>query len=461
MTTTPTVRIGDTFLPLLDGTRREQFIVFEGPRGTGKTRAILTVILCRALAHPGSRWLLARSTRTRLTETVLATLEEQVFPSFGMAVPGGAGRNNRHDYALPNGSTLIPMGLDDPQRTQSAEFAGIYVAEAVELSKLEDVTALAGSMRQDVPGLPYHQCIVDCNPGAPGHWLNQKAEDVPAGLRRVRTVEDYRRVLAFNRAAPQPGRWKRMVTRHQDNPGYFNVRPWDWTARGRAYLETLEHLSGHLRWRWLDGDWVAAEGTVYPEFDADRHVVTPFNVPSDWPHFVGLDPGYDHPCAILWFALAPNGCVYIVDELYRGGMSIQQHAADIHQRAKGRTIIRYFADPQHAFSQTAQSPKSIASQLRECGLTFFPWPRSRDAEAMVNAVRDRLSGDRLKVFATCAQTIREFQSWSYKRTGKGEVPTGDDQFEDKDNHAMDVVRGVLASGFSASNDVRIVGPPKR
>ena len=100
---------------------------------------------------------------------------------------------------------------------------------------------------------------------------------------------------------------------------------------------------------------------------------------------------------------------------------------------------------QHAFSQTAQSPKTIAQQFHECGLSFGPWPRSVDVEAMVEAVRERLRSDGLKVFATCRNTITEFQSWRYKRTAKGELPAGDDAFEDANNHAMDVVKGLIAA----------------
>src|SRR5688500_434729 len=154
------ILLSDNYLPLVEWRVRVGFVLVDGRRGTGKTRAILSTLLLRALQFPGSRWLLARSTRTRLTESVLVTLEEQVFPSFGMPVPGGAGRENRHAYHLPNGSQLIPQGLDDLQRTQSVEVSGIYVGEGVEVARMEDVLALAGAMRQNVPGLPVDNCRV-------------------------------------------------------------------------------------------------------------------------------------------------------------------------------------------------------------------------------------------------------------------------------------------------------------
>jgi hypothetical protein len=88
-----------------------------------------------------------------------------------------------------------------------------------------------------------------------------------------------------------------------------------------------------------------------------------------------------------------------------------------------------------------------------------PWPRTGgNEESMVNAVRERLTADRLKVFAPCANTIREFQSWSYKRTAAGELPAGEDKFEDRDNHAMDVCKGVVATHPKYDRGtIRVVG----
>jgi phage terminase large subunit len=454
---TRTIDIGDCYLPLVAGAHRGRFIMIEGPRGTGKTRAILSLLLLYAITNPGARIILIRSTRTRLSQSVLVTLEQQVFPSFGMAVPGGAGTDNRHEYKLPNGSVIIPIGMDDIQRLQSVEAAQIYVAEAVEIPTRSEVESIAGALRQ--AGMPHHRCYVDCNPGAPGHWLNQAAEPLPKGFRRCKSREDYDRISDHNWAPAKDGYWKRIITRHEDNPAYFDVSTWTWTKAGLEYVgDVLGTLTGHLGRRWKDGEWVAAEGTVFPEFDEDRHVIAEFRIPDGtrpgenaWPQYVFVDPGYDHPCAILWFAVGPNGCYYLIDELYRGGLSIGQHAKDIHAKNAGRTVLRYFGDPQHAFSQTAQSPESIAEQFRKCGIPMSPWPRSLDKEAMVSKVRERLLADRLKVFPGCRNTINEFQSWSYKRDAKGLVPKGDDAFEDANNHAMDCVCGAvdLNLGFDA------------
>ena len=138
----------------------------------------------------------------------------------------------------------------------------------------------------------------------------------------------------------------------------------------------------------------------------------------------------------------------MIDEIFAGGMSVVQVAQAIHDRNAGRTVRYYWGDPQHIYNQTQQSPKSIAQQFRE---TPFPirlmgWPRTgRNEDSMVQAVRDRLIATKLKVFSSCVNTIREFQSWSFKRTSRGDIPPGEDKYADTDNHTMDVIKGVVAT----------------
>jgi hypothetical protein len=408
--------------------------------------------MARALKHRKSRWLLVRSTRTRLSQTVLVTLEEQVFPLFGIVPPSG-GRENRQEYKLPNGSALIPMALDDPQRTQSAEVSGIYVAEGVELGKADDVLSLAGAMR--LVGVDYYQCLVDANPGPPGHWLNQIAEPAGDDLRAPKTLDEYRKLLAFNAAKAPPGRWKRIITTHYDNPGYFDAARWQWTEQGKTYLETLNALQGYLRARWLEGRWVAAEGSVFgADFVDARNVCEPFDVPPDWPWWVHLDPGYDHPCAIAWFTMSPNGTIYVADLRYQSGQTIAEHAEWIKGRLAGRNVQAMRLDPRHGFSRTAQSPKTIAEQFREHGLTFYPWPRKsgEQVQALVNATRGLLRDGRLKFFRGVTDSaIAEMQSWSYKRTAAGALVAGDDAFVDAQNDFIDGLLGFVATNPTGDN----------
>ena len=455
---TPRIVIGQSYRPLLDA--KWPFVLVEGPRGTSKTRTILSILLARALKYPGCRILLFRQHRTELTKTVLTTLEDEVFPAFGMTVPGGAHRENRSEYVLPNGSTFFLAGLYDGSGALSMGMTFAYGAEVLEMSE-DQVTSVAGCMRwmqsPERPNLPdFTQVICDENPGAPSHWANQRAEPAGNELRTIRTREDYARLQEYNAREPADpvNRWKRIITKIQDNPGYWDHVAWDYTKLGRWYVEkVLGNLRGFKRIRWIDGLHVAAEGSIFPEFDESKHTISPFDI-DDWPVYMGWDPGVGHPTGMPWVAVSPNGCLYVVDENYRGGWSVKQHCDEIKAREAARPVPynlhRRYGDPQHAFNSTAQSIPTIADQAAEEGIILEPWPRTMNNAnelQMIEAMRSLICAGRLKVFKTCINTINEMQSWSWKKRADGSRPDGEDVPEDRNNDLMDPLKGMIAAGI--------------
>ncbi len=460
---------GASFAGLMNGTVQDQFVLVESRRGTGKTRAILTIMMRRAIEHPGSRWLVVRSSRTRLTDSAIATFVDQVLPLFGLPIPA-CSREQISTYTLPahmGGAQFIFQGLDDPNRQQSVECAGVYVVEGVEIPEIEIITALAASMRQVCnPPVPFFQCIVDCNPGSPSHPLNQIAETVPDTFRVVDTRAEYEAVVAHNcKPCGVIGRWKRIVSHHYDNPAYFDTVRWMWEKIGQQYLNTLEWLTGTTKKRWRYGLWVADEGSVFGDvFDEAIHVVDDFTPAEDWPLYVGWDPGIDHVTGMPWVRVSPMSDIYAWDEVYEGGKSIKEHVHTnvIPRLAGGLTVRRWLGDPHHFFSSTAQSPKSCAVQAKEEGLsTAMPWSdlRGYNKVAAVNTLLQLLqntvvfhrTGQRvgvcLYVCRRCKNMIMEFQTWSYKRNAKGQQLEGDEKYEDKNNHLVgDPLVGMVATG---------------
>jgi len=432
----------------------EPEILLEGPAGTGKTRAVLERINYLCEAYPKVRALICRETRTSCTESILVTLERDVLRTDMPGMQRGISRAQRDTYDYENKSVIVVGGLDHPERLYSTEWDLVYVAESTEIT--EDAwERFARAMRnkaipKGVSGGPqregeerahdpdprtgelkpafWTQRIADCNPQAPGHWLNQRA-------------------IA--------GRMRRLKSRHEDNPSVTE-----------DFLAGLRALTGNRRARLYEGLWVSAEGSVFPSFQESKHVCDPFEVPRSWPFTIGYDAGFDHPCAVLWFATAPNGCIYIADEIYGGGITVEELNARIHEKNQGRDVRRYYGDPRHVFRKTQESPKSIADQMRtgKYPMTFHPWKmmQGTDVDAAVESVRKRLDGGTLKVFRSCRNTINEFQSWQFKRTVSGELPPGDDKYEDKDNHAMDVVKGVLSMTLDYQpGAIEIIGRPKK
>jgi hypothetical protein len=388
-----------------------------------------------------------------------------------------AGRHNRMGYTYPNKSVMVPRGLDRPEGMYSTQWDVVYLAEAIESSRdawekfgramrhraipLGAQGWLRPGERQltDLFGNPrfFRQRIADTNPGNPTHWLNETATPADDSLRLIQSKEQYAALQRWNNRAIVPKTLHRLISCHKDNPAYWDLARWGWTADGYDYVqEELDSMTGHRRYRLRDGLWVAAEGSVFPEFSLRAHVVDSFDIRKypDWALYVGWDPGFDHPTAILWFAVAPDGDIYIVDEIFEGGRTVAEHCAEVHKRNAGRTVRRYYGDPQEFFSSRSQGT-SCAKQALKCGLRFQRWPATGGREeAMVDAVRDLVKNtlrgtpgvQHVYVMRHCVNTIREFQSWSYARTRAGDLPRGKDRFEDRDNHTMDVIKGVVDSG---------------
>src|SRR5487761_1151362 len=77
-------------------------------------------------------------------------------------------------YIYPNGSFLAVNGLDKPTKVKSFECDIAYINEASECS-VEDIEFVRMRLRKG--NNPFQQIIMDTNPDAPTHWLNQRCND--------------------------------------------------------------------------------------------------------------------------------------------------------------------------------------------------------------------------------------------------------------------------------------------
>lgn len=460
-------------------------ILLDGPARTGKTWGDCVFSHAMAMGNPGARILWVRENRTSMSESVMQTFEDFVLEGEVKRLFGVVSRPNRQSYDYANGAKIVLGGLDQPEKLYSTEWDIVIVFEAIE-TKQDDVERFTrGLSGRGIPlrqldgtpilwpdGTPIYrrQLIMETNPGSPGNWLNQLATKVPPGIGPIDTPGQRRALDAWNRRRPEATLCDppevasrplvhRLLSRHCDNPRWFNGN--DWTADGRSLMASLASMTEHRRARLFEGRWVSASGSVYPEFNESVHVVESFEPDADWPQYVGIDPGFDHPTACLFFTVSPDGGVYLFDEHYRNGWTIKQHCEEIKRRiaSNGRNVRMMFADPQQWFNKTAAG--SCDQQARECGLKFHPWSRTITigSQGMVEAVRQLLvNGAKtpevspyIKVCRNCTNTITEFQTWAYKRTASGELPAGDDAFVDANNHSMDVIKGMVSSGIFRYN----------
>lgn len=282
---------------------RDDECLLVGAAGTGKTRAILEKVHACLLKWPGSRALLIRKTRESLTETALVTFEEHVATD-GIPPTADNIRKVRQVYRYPNRSELIVGGIldsggrDKSNKIMSSEYDMIAVPEATELTEAE-WEKLTTRLRHGV--MPFQQIIADCNPDAPTHWLKRRCD---------------------------AGKVREFVSRHEDNPRYWDAARGAPTDLGKSYFKKLESLTGVRRDRLFKGLWVAAEGLVW-EFDPAVHLIDRFDIPEDWRRYRSIDYGFTNPGCVQWWAVDEDGRAYLYRELYQSQMLIADWAEEI------------------------------------------------------------------------------------------------------------------------------------
>lgn len=303
-------------------------ILVCGPAGTGKSLACLEKLMLVALKYPGARLLIARKTQVSLASSALDTWRKLVVKELlgsGAVRYYGGGPQDPPQYRFPNGSIVNIGGMDKASRIMSTEYDIVFVQEATELTET-DWEALTTRLRNWV--VPYQQIIADCNPAHPTHWLKQRAD---------------------------AGRLKLYNSRHEDNPALFDDAG-EVTPNGGQYIAKLDALTGVRGLRLRKGQWAAAEGVIYDEWDEEVHLIDRFEIPLEWDRYWSVDFGFKHPFVCQMWAEDPEERLYLYREFYHTGRLVEEHARTIlaavtHPRT-GRWIepapVRILADPADA-----------------------------------------------------------------------------------------------------------------
>ena len=301
-------------------------LLLEGPAGTGKTRAILEYINYLCEAYAGIRVLFLRQTRESLAESVLVTFEEEVLWNNHPAITGSSNRNNRQHYTYPNGSHIVVGGLDKPAKTFSTQYDVIAVFEAREIT-VNTWEWLARANRNFK--MPWQMRMADTNPAGEFHWLNSHFSQ---GYREVpdRHKDDSR---------------LRLLSRHEDNPTYYDNKRKTWTRRGEAYvLGILSKLTGARRANLYEGKWASEEGIIYEAWDPAIHMIDYEDMPEPKWYFGSYDKGLRHPgCLQIW--AVNDDRMYRVMEIYQTNQTMDWWAEQVIEANDDFPLAALVCDP--------------------------------------------------------------------------------------------------------------------
>jgi phage terminase large subunit len=367
---------------------------------------------------------------------------------------GELGKNDREGLRFKlkpefGGGQLSLRNLDDPNKYDSAEFAGIAVDEFTKnpFSIFHDLRKrLRWRTIAEEPHLP---CggrvanrkgqVIDC-PNEMHHrvpkWHYPFANGTnPGGI----SHGEYKRLWIQQDFPPElepiKGEFAFVQAKSSDNP--FN--PPDY------YSKNLATLPEHLRRAYAEGDWDIFAGQFFQEWRRELHVIKPFDIPPYWYRFRAMDWGYNAPASIGWYAKSPDNRVFKYREIYVREKTVKQLAGLIREAELSERIDYGVLDPS---CWDASRGVSIAEQFQQEGIVWLKadndriggWQRVREFLAWKrdpNGVV--LQQPTLQVFDTCINTIRTLPAVVF------DEHRVDDVDSDGEDHAADETRYALMS----------------
>lgn len=274
---------------------------------------------------------------------------------------------------------------------QGRTLAGVLLDEVVLMPESFVNQALA---RCSVDGARFW---FSCNPAGPTHWFKENWID--------KARERGALYLHFTL---------------DDNPGLSE--------------ETIQRYktmyTGVFYQRYILGEWVRAEGLVYPMFSRDTHVVPSESV-GGGRYYISIDYGTLNPFAMGLWCLMRDGTAAMVKEYYHDGRKSQRQKTDAEYYdtlvafAEGHRIERIIVDP---------SAASFIELIHRNG-DFGVW---KAKNAVLDGIRQTgtlLQQRRLLFTPDCVNTMKEFGEYSWDGDSVGQ-----DAVIKENDHSMDQMR---------------------
>lgn len=392
-------------------------ISLGGKRGPGKSHTIMAQVgLDDCQRHGDLKVLFLRKIQKSATES-LDDVIRRVFAFTPYT-------SSRDRVSFPNGSRILIGGFKDEKDIEKylgIEYDIIVIEEVTQITETK-YSKLLGSLRTSKPGW------------RPRLYSSTNADGVGLSFYKKRFVE--------------PARLKQEVkTRFLDVTHIHNpfVNP--------EYVDYLDGLKGALRKAWRDGDWDAFAGMAFPQWNRDKHVVEPFDIPDNWIKWRATDWGFAAPFCTLWLTKNPDTRrVYAYREFYASELTDKAQAQGIKDMTPpNEKISIHYADPALWATKNKDGVVySTADEYRKYGvpLTKADNDRISGKRKINNALADQPDGlPGLQVFSTCPNLIEQLSGLA------GDPHNPEDVDTDAEDHAYDTLR------YGYTNERRVEHKP--
>ncbi|HEY9475841.1 MAG TPA: PBSX family phage terminase large subunit [Mycobacteriales bacterium] len=202
--------------------------------------------------------------------------------------------------------------------------------------------------------------------------------------------------------------------------------------------------------RFILGEWVQAEGSIYDCWDPARHVVDILPAITRWVG-VGVDHGTTNPFDAVTLGVGTDGRLYLTAEYRYDSRRAHRQLSDVEYSQRFRDWLADVPIPGSTLRGVAPewtvvdpAATGFRVQLHHDGL-----PSVAADNAVVDGIRtvsSLLAGGRLKVHRSCTDLIREIPGyvWDPKATAAGH-----DAPIKVDDHSVDAARYVIRTTEAA------------
>ena len=421
-------------------------ILYGGAAGGGKTKALIMDALFRCLKNSGTTAAIFRRSYRELEDTDIK--EAQASYPEGLATYNAG----RHEFNLINGSKILFRHCEneaDRFKYSGIEIQFLYFDELTSFEQvIYDFIKTRLRAKKSLGVVPIVRSA--SNPGNIGHgWVKKMFVDAGPYM-QIMEQEIFSETLHKSRKV-----------RTQYIPALATENPFI----TEDYIFELEQKPAALREALLTGSWSSFEGQCFGEWRdlsehyEDRkwtHVVEPFDIPDDWPRYFGFDHGYSRPFACGWFAMGPDGCLYLYREWYgckpkQANVGLELTPVQIADGILAREAyeiennikVMRTADP--AIFDKSRGD-SVADQMapgfmgRHKGVLFNRGDHARLPGKMQFHERLRFDENgrpKFQVFNTCREFIRTVPTLPYSTKKPEDIDS------DAEDHAYDMARYVF------------------
>ncbi len=249
----------------------------------------------------------------------------------------------------------------------------------------------------------------------------------------------------FNCNPEHPMHWfyrEWILKAEEKNCLYLHFTMRDNPALSQSVIKRYESLySGAFYKRFVEGKWVAAQGTVYPMFSQEIHVRKPPDISCISRFYISCDYGTVNPCSFgLWGQY--DGKWYRIREYYYNSRSEGEQRTDMEHYAELEKLAGTI-EPEAVIVDP--SAASFIQCIRRNG-RFTVIPAKNDVLDGIRQVSDALKQELIYFSPDCEDTLREFTLYKWDEKAVRDAP------RKENDHAMDDLRYFVTTALNAPDN---------